>query len=124
MRPASSGSAASSSSQVHASIARGYRPRGTIFARGAGQCGSAGAFDDAVVAEVGEQGAGTTAESKTLPVGHRDRDVLDRVRVDRERDPTEVVQILDADPVELGVAAEQREQLELTRGALHLPVEL
>ena len=35
-----------------------------------------------------------------------------------------MVEILDADAVELSVPAEQREQLELTGRALHLPVEL
>ena len=43
---------------------------------------------------------------------------------ERERDPAELVQVLDADAVELGVAAEQREQLELARRALHLRPEL
>ena len=42
----------------------------------------------------------------------------------RERDPPEPVEVLDADAVELGVAAQQGEQPELARRVLHLRSEL
>ncbi len=64
------------------------------------------------------------AEPEAAAAGVRHGDVLDLVRVERERHPTEVVEVLQADAVELRVAAQQREQLELARCTLHLRPEL
>ena len=47
-----------------------------------------------------------------LPAADRDDDVADVRRVDREAEPAERVEVVQADALELGVAPEVREQLE------------
>ena len=73
-------------------------------------------WSDGVVAEVGEEAAGAAAEREAAAAADRDRDVAGSGRGSSENgDPAEPVEVRDADAVELRVAAEQREQLELAR---------
>src|SRR5438132_1878977 len=123
----SSGSAASSSSAERAS-ADPWVPTG-IEARVPTGCAMTRqrlvrAFDDPVVAEVGKEPLRARTESQAPTARVRDRDVLDLIGVQRERDSPEPVEVLDADAVELRVASEQGQQLEFSGGVLHLGPEL
>src|SRR5439155_24418711 len=76
-------------------------------------------LEDAVVAEVGEQRVDARARREVraaAPAG-RDDDVLDVGGVDREHEPAQPVELLEADVLHLHVATDVAEQVEDAAGA-------
>src|SRR4051812_35533744 len=100
------------SSVSTASTVGAWHGRVTIGAPGAAARTRSVTLEHSVVGEVLEQPRGGRRELQPCPAAARDRsnDVLHRRRIDRQSEPTEGVQILQTDAVDLGVATEVGKQ--------------